>query len=316
MTKKTKMKPKNKIYIVLPCYNEELVVGASARILLDYVATLPYDIRLLFVDDGSSDSTWECLKVLHSLHPEVRALRLSHNCGQQVATLAGIKACVDEAAAVISMDVDLQDDIQVIGRMARDFCAGADVVYGVRRSREKDHWQKRVTASLFYRLMKAMGCELVEEHSEFRLLSQRAAHALLSFPERNLFVRCLVPLMGFESKMEYYDRQSRLAGDTKYSTSKLVELAVDGITNFSVRPIRWIMALGLACVLVAVPVIVWALVNWHLGTVSLGWPSLLISLWLLGGAQILATGVVGEYVAKIYTEVKRRPRYFVRDELK
>ena len=164
--------------------------------------------------------------------------------------------------------------------------------------------------------MKVMGCNLVVEHSEFRLLSQRAARALLSYPERNLFVRCLVPLVGFESRKEYYDRQCRLAGDTKYSTTKLMELAVDGITNFSVRPIRWIMALGVACALVAVPVIVWVLVNWNRGTVSLGWPSLLISLWLLGGGQIFATGLVGEYIAKIYTEVKRRPRYFVRDELK
>ncbi len=304
------------IYIILPCYNEELVVEESCRILLDYLHSLPEDIRLLFVDDGSRDSTWECLRTLHARHPEVRALRLSHNSGQQAATLAGMETCVDEADAVISMDVDLQDDIQVIGRMLKDYHEGADVVYGVRRSRMQDSWWKRVSASLFYRTMKAMGCDLVAEHSEFRLLSKRAARALLSYPERNLFVRCLVPLMGFEYRMEYYDRQTRIAGDTKYSTAKLMELAVDGITNFSVRPIRWIMALGVMCVLVSLPVVIWALVNWHQGRTSLGWPSLLISLWTLGGMQIFVTGMVGEYIAKIYTEVKRRPRYFIWEELK
>lgn len=304
------------IYIILPCYNEELVVAESARLLLGYLDTLSFECRLLFVDDGSTDATWKCISELHGRCSRVKGLRLSHNVGQQAATLAGLEACVGEADAMISMDVDLQDDMAVIPRMVADYNEGADVVYGVRRSRRHDTPWKRVTAFLFYRTMKSMGCDLVSEHSEFRLLSRRAAQALLSYPERNLFVRCLVPQIGFESKREYYDRQPRLAGETKYSTAKLTGLALDGITNFSVRPIRWIMMLGVLCILVALPVVVWVLVNWYQGKASLGWPSLLISLWMLGGLQILATGLVGEYIAKIYTEVKRRPRYFVWDELK
>lgn len=304
------------IYIILPCYNEELVVAESARLLLGYLDTLPFECRLLFVDDGSTDATWKCISELHDRYPSrVEALRLSCNEGQQVATLAGLEACVDKADAIISMDVDLQDDMTVIPRMVTDCREGYDVVYGVKRSRKRDIMWKRVTASLFYRTMKSMGCDLVAGHSECRLLSKRAAQALLSCPERNLFVRCLVTRLGFDSKSEYYDLQPRMAGRSKYSVAKLTGLALDGITNFSVHPIRWIMILGVLCILVALPVVVWVLVNWYQGKTSLGWPSLLISLWVLGGLQIFVTGVVGEYIAKIYTEVKRRPRYFVRDRL-
>ena len=301
-------------YIILPCYNEESVVRESVRLLTEYLTDVSCECRLLLVDDGSGDGTWDSIVEMCAAYPHVQGLRLSHNVGQQAATLAGMEACLADSDAVISMDVDLQDDMRAIPRMVEDFRKGADVVYGVRRSRACDSLWKHGTASLFYRAMGAMGCDLVYNHSEFRLLSQRAARALLSYPERNLFVRCIVPQLGFSSTRVYYDRQPRMAGDTKYSTMKLVRLALDGITNFSVRPIRWIQLLGCLCLLVALVVIVWALVNYVQGRTNQGWPSLLISLWMIGGLQILTVGIVGEYVGKIYTEVKRRPRYFVREK--
>ncbi len=301
-------------YIILPCYNEEGVVRDTTRLLLGYLSSKSCACSLLYVDDGSYDGTWDCIAEMCRTYPQVRGLRLSHNVGQQAATLAGIEACVDAAEAVISMDVDLQDDMRVIPRMIEEYRKGAEVVYGVRRSRACDSLWKRGTASLFYRIMKAMGCELVYNHSEFRLLSQRAARALQSYSERNLFVRCIVPQLGFPSARVYYDRQPRTAGDTKYSAAKLARLALDGITNFSVRPIRWVQLLGCLCLLVALAVIIWALVNYVQGRTNQGWPSLLISLWMVGGLQILTVGIVGEYIGKIYTEVKRRPRYFVQEK--
>ncbi len=302
------------IYLIIPCYNEQEVLYLTTDKLLSCLSSIPVPTKILYVDDGSKDKTWLLINQLCKLHANVMGLRLSHNVGQQTATWAGMKSCIKDADAVICMDADLQDDVNVLPRMVQDFQNGYDVVYGVRNDRTSDSFVKRFTAQTFYRLMKWLGCEMIEDHSEFRLLSKRAAQALLSYPERNLFVRCIVPQLGFHTTNEYYSRQPRTAGETKYSILKLTKLAIDGITNFSTRPIRWIQLIGCFCILVSFGVIAWALINYALGKTNQGWPSLLISLWLLCGVVLVSIGIIGEYVGKIYTETKRRPRYFIMDQ--
>lgn len=301
------------LYLIIPCYNEQEVLFDTTDKLLACMPGIPMPSKILYVDDGSKDDTWRIIDQLCKRHVNVVGLRLSHNVGQQSATWAGMEYCVKDADALICMDADLQDDINVLARMVRDFQEGYDVVYGVRNDRASDGIFKRYPAKVFYKLMRWLGCEMVEEHSEFRLLSRRAAQALLSYPERNLFVRCMVPLLGFNATNEYYSRQPRNIGKTKYSTIKLIKLALDGITSFSVRPIRWIQLLGCLSILVSFGVIAWAMANYALGRTSQGWPSLLISLWFLSGVLLLAMGIIGEYVGKIYTETKHRPRYFIMD---
>lgn len=299
------------IYLVMPCYNEEEVLADSVCQLLHLLPNLPCDTCILLVDDGSTDGTWPLICDLSEQNGAVSGLRLAHNVGQQTAIWAGMESCVEVADAVICIDADLQDDISVISRMMQDYLDGADVVYGVRRERLSDSRMKRWTALLFYRLMARLGCNTVYNHSEFRLLSRRAALALLSYPERNLFLRGMVPLLGFHTKKEYYDRQPRRAGETKYTMTKLTALAFDGITSFSVRPLHWILVAGAFFILVALGVIAWALFNRFTGRAVEGWTSLLVSLWLVAGLLLLAIGITGEYIGKIYNEVKRRPRYFV-----
>lgn len=301
------------LYLIIPCYNEQEVLRDSTERLLACLPNIPIYAKILFVDDGSKDDTWQIINQLCSIHSNAAGLRLSHNVGQQTATWAGIEYCVKDADALICIDADLQDDITVLPQMVQEFLDGHDVVYGVRSNRASDSIFKRYSAKVFYKLMKWFGCEMVEEHSEFRLLSQRAAMALLSYPERNLFVRCLVPMLGFNTSKVCYSRQPRKAGGTKYSTMKLIKLALDGITNFSVRPIRWIQILGGLNIMVSLFVIVWALVNYAMGKTNQGWPSLLISLWFLSGVLLIAIGIIGEYIGKIYTETKHRPRYFIMD---
>ncbi|MCD8265666.1 MAG: glycosyltransferase family 2 protein [Prevotellaceae bacterium] len=301
------------IYIVVPCYNEEEVLRDSCRQLLGITETLEEEARLLFVDDGSRDRTWELIRSLSEANDTVLGLRLSHNVGHQRALWAGMEAAAEHADAVISIDADLQDDIEVIPRMVRDFREGADIVYGVRKGRQTDSWLKRQTAQGFYRMMEAMGCQTVYNHADFRLLGKLALKALLSFPERNLYLRGLVPTLGFAERTEYYDRKPRRAGETKYPLTKMLSLALDGVTSFSVRPLRLISALGLLFVLVALGVCLWALVTYIESRSVPGWTSLLISIWFVGGVLLCAIGITGEYISKIYTEVKRRPHYFLRE---
>ena len=301
------------LYLIVPCYNEQEVLCDTTSKLLACIPTIPMPTRILYIDDGSKDNTWQTIEKLCKQHNNIEGLRLSHNVGQQAATWAGMESCVKEADALICLDADLQDDINVLPKMVRDFQNGCDVVYGVRNDRSSDSRFKRYPAWMFYKLMKSLGCDLIENHSEFRLLSQRATMALLSYPERNLFVRCMVPMLGFNTANEYYSRQPRNAGKTKYSTIKLIKLALDGITNFSVRPIRWIQMIGCFCIFISFCVIGWALVNYVMGKTNQGWPSLLISLWFLCGVVLVSIGIIGEYIGKIYTETKRRPRYFIMD---
>lgn len=302
------------LYLIIPCYNEQEVLCDTTDKLLACIPHIPMTTKILYVDDGSRDNTWQVINQLCEQHDNIVGLRLSHNVGQQTATWAGMEYCVKEADALISIDADLQDDINVLPKMAHDFLNGCDVVYGASNDRSSDSRFKRYPAWIFYKLMKSLGCELIENHSEFRLLSKRATLALLSYPERNLFVRCMVPMLGFNATTEYYSRKPRNFGESKYSTIKLIKLALDGITNFSVRPIRSIQILGGLNILISLCVIAWVLVNYILGKTNQGWPSLLISLWFLSGVLLIAIGIIGEYIAKIYTETKRRPRYFIMDK--
>ena len=303
------------IYIVVPCYNEEAVLAETTRQLANVIKSLVRPARILYVDDGSRDGTWSLIERLGGEYAEVRGVRLAHNVGHQQALWAGMEHVAGEAEAIVSIDADLQDDVDVIGRMVKDYAEGADVVYGVRASRATDSVFKRWTAQAFYRFMTAMGSETVYNHADFRLLSQRALRALLAHHERNLFLRGMVPLLGFNVRKEYYDRKERQAGESKYPLSKMLSLAVDGVTSFSVKPLRLIMIMGLVFILIALGVILWALVEYVRGNTIQGWTSLLVSLWFVGGTILLALGVTGEYIGKIYKEVKHRPLYFIMDEV-
>ena len=303
------------IYIVVPCYNEEAVLAETTRQLANVIKSLVRPARILYVDDGSRDGTWSLIERLGGEYAEVRGVRLAHNVGHQQALWAGMEHVAGEAEAIVSIDADLQDDVDVIGRMVKDYTEGADVVYGVRENRSTDKFFKRWTAESFYRFMHALGCETVYNHADFRLLSQRALRALLAHHERNLFLRGMVPLLGFNVRKEYYDRKERQAGESKYPLSKMLSLAVDGVTSFSVKPLRLIMIMGLVFILIALGVILWALVEYVRGNTIQGWTSLLVSLWFVGGTILLALGVTGEYIGKIYKEVKHRPLYFIMDEV-
>lgn len=302
------------IYIVVPCYNEEAVLKDTTEQLVALLPRLSLPARILYVDDGSRDATWDMIEAFAKAHPEVCGIRLAHNVGHQNALWAGMEHVADRADAIISIDADLQDDIEVIVRMVDDFRNGADVVYGVRRDRTTDSFFKRATALGFYKAMNSLGTGTVYNHADFRLLSHRALRALMDFPERNLFLRGMVPMLGFHTKMEYYDRLERKAGETKYPLSKMLAFAADGITSFSIKPLRSIFFCGVLFLLVAVGVIVWALIEYFDHNTIAGWTSLLISIWFVGGCLLMAMGVMGEYIGKIYQEVKRRPRYFVMDE--
>lgn len=303
------------IYLVVPCYNEEEVLTDTTRQLVEVINTLPRPARILYVDDGSRDHTWTLITQLSKEHTQVRGLRLAHNVGHQQALWAGMEQIAPEAEAIVSIDADLQDDVQVIRRMTQDYTEGADVVYGVRAARTTDSAFKRWTALAFYKLMQVLGSETIYNHADFRLLSNRALRALLAFPERNLFLRGMVPLLGFNVRMEYYDRKERQAGVSKYPLSKMLALAMDGVTSFSIKPLRCISMLGIVFILIALGVIVWALFENFRGNTIQGWTSLLVSLWFVAGTILLALGVTGEYIGKIYKEVKRRPLYFVMDEV-
>ncbi|MBQ9569354.1 MAG: glycosyltransferase family 2 protein [Alloprevotella sp.] len=304
-----------KIAIVVPCYNEEEMLPETTRQLLGIAERLKTeclaDATLLYVDDGSRDRTWELIRAHAAENPCVHGLKLAHNRGHQQALWAGLDWASEHADAAISIDADLQDDVEAILSMVREFQNGKDIVYGVRKVRTTDTWFKRVTAQGFYRFVKWLGGDILYNHADFRLMSRRALKALQEFPERNMFLRGMVYSLGFPHSVVYYDRRERLAGESKYPLGKMLSFALDGITSFSVKPLRFIVYLGLFFILIALAAIVYALVSYFQGHVVPGWASLLVSLWFIGGAILLAVGTIGEYVGKIYSEVKRRPRYFI-----
>ena len=307
--------------IVVPCYCEEAVLGETTRRLthvLDRLADAgDIDGRsfIYFVNDGSTDGTWPLIDRLHRENRRVNGLNLAANVGHQSALLAGLEAVVDRADALVSIDADLQDSPEVIADMVKAYRNGADVVYGVRRSREKDRWFKRTTALAFYRLMNAICKGMIYNHADFRLMSKRAVRQLCRYRERNLFLRGIVPLLGYQTAKVYYDREVRFAGESKYPFRRMVNFAIDGITSFSALPVRIVFVLGCLFNIVALIAAAFALYSWIRGTLVEGWFSLFLSIWFVGGCVLMSLGVIGEYVGKIYIEVKSRPRYNVEREL-
>lgn len=307
------------LYLVIPCYNEAAVLPQTTPLFTGKLAALaaagriaPHS-RVLFVDDGSSDGTWQTICAMAQTQPAVCGVRLSRNRGHQNALLAGLFEAVPQADVTISLDCDGQDDIHAVDAMLTEYEAGCDVVYGVRASRKTDTLFKRSTAQLFYRLMTRLGAESVYNHADYRLLSRRAVEGLAQFPEVNLFLRGLVPLVGYRSSSVYYDRAPRVAGETHYSLRRMLLLAVDGITSLSVKPLKLITVLGLAVFLASAVMIVWSIVRHFAGATVTGWSSLMCIVLFLGGVQLLCVGVLGEYIGKIYAEVKHRPRYIVQE---
>lgn len=305
------------VYIVIPCYNEEAVLKETCRQLLGVFDSMKQQAlindqsRIVFVDDGSRDKTWQMIAALSEKHTEVSGIKLAKNAGHQNALFAGLMTVKDECDCAISIDADLQDDIHVIPEFIRKFQEGSDVVYGVRNKRDTDTFFKRNTALAFYKLMKLMGVNMVYNHADYRLMSARALAALAEFPEVNLFLRGMVPLIGYQSAEVTYDRNERFAGESKYPLKKMLSFAFDGITSFSVTPIRMITAAGAVVSFLAVLAAVYVLISKFCGSTSSGWSSLMVSIWFLGGVQLLSVGLIGEYIGKIYKEVKRRPRFII-----
>ncbi len=307
------------INIVLPCYNEEAVLVETNHQLLSLTDNwlsnkIVDDFRIIYVDDGSKDRTWEIIESLCNGSQRVRGLKLAHNAGHQYALWAGLMWSVDKCDAVISIDADLQHDIHKMAEMIEAYRNGAEVVYGVRNDRATDSKFKKKTALGFYKMMQKMGVDLIPNHADFRLLGSKALKALSEYPERNLFLRGMVRTLGFKEQIIYFDCLDRVAGESKYTLSKMVNLAIDGITSFSVVPLRIITVIGLACVGISALEIIYILIQYFRGSVIQGWTSLLFSVWFLGGLTLFAIGVLGEYLGKIYKEVKRRPRYIIEKE--
>ncbi len=305
------------LYLVLPCYNEEAVLPETASRLkekMDHLIAdekISADSRVVFVDDGSKDKTWELIAGLHEQDKLFSGIKLSRNKGHQNALLAGLLTVKELADMVISMDADLQDDINVIDRMVEKYYEGNDVVYGVRSSRAKDSFFKKSTAQGFYKFMRLLGVEIVYNHADCRLMSRRAIEGLEQFGEVNLFLRGIVPLIGYPSCTVEYERGERFAGESKYPLKKMLNFAFEGITSFSVKPIRMITMLGFVIFSISILMLIYFLVVYLLGKTVAGWTSIVISVWAIGGLQLLALGVIGEYVGKTYMESKARPKYLV-----
>ena len=311
------MKTPYTFYFVVPCYNEEAVLPVTAP---DFVAKLEAlhaagritaDSRVLFVDDGSRDTTWQVISALSAQHTWVEGVRLTRNRGHQNALLAGLMTAKQRADVTVSIDCDGQDDINAVDEMLTAYEDGCDVVYGVRKDRSSDTAFKRGTARAFYRLQKKLGVESVYDHADYRLMSRRALEGLSQFEEVNLYLRGMVPLVGYRSTSVYYTRTPRVAGESHYPLRKMLALAINGITSLSVKPLKMITTLGIGVSFISLVMIVWSLVEHFLGNTVSGWSSLMCVVLFLGGVQLLCVGVLGEYIGKIYAEVKRRPRYLI-----
>lgn len=310
------------LYLVIPCYNEEEVLPETTRQLTAKMHSMmergliAQESKILYVNDGSKDKTWNIICELHEQNPLVRGVKLSRNKGHQNALLAGLMTAKEEADMVISLDADLQDDIGVLDSFVEKYYEGCDVVYGVRSARKTDTFFKKTTAQGFYKIMKAMGVDIVYNHADYRLMSRRALQELENFKEVNLFLRGIVPLIGFRSDVVTYERHERFAGESKYPLKKMMNFAFDGITSFSVKPIRLITTLGLLIFSVSIIMLIWFLIDHFLGHTEPGWTSIIISVWSIGGLQLLAIGIIGEYIGKIYLESKARPKYIIEEYLK
>ncbi len=310
-----------KLYLAVPCYNEEEVLRDSADKLVEKfdrmidTKKISEKSKIVFIDDGSADNTWKIISELHDENPVFDGIKLSRNRGHQNALLCGMMTLRDKADAVISIDADLQDDIEAFDEMVEKFEGGCDVVYGVRSKRDTDTFFKRTTAGAFYKVLNKMGADVIYNHADFRLMSKRALDAFSLYKERNIFLRGMVPLVGFHSDVVTYERAERLAGESKYPLKKMLNLAWEGITSLSVKPIRIITLSGAAILLISIAMILYLLVSFFMGSAIGGWTSILISLWALGGLLLIAVGIIGEYIGKIYLEVKRRPQYIIEESL-
>jgi glycosyltransferase involved in cell wall biosynthesis len=306
------------LYMVVPCYNEEAVLHETAKQLKEKYKCLierkliSEQSRVVFVNDGSKDKTWQIIEELHSDSPEYfSGINLARNSGHQNAVLAGLMTVKDICDIAITMDADLQDDINAIDSMVEEYYKGNQVVYGVRSERKTDTFFKRFTAESFYKFMKVMGADVVYNHADFRLMSKVVLKELENFKEVNLFLRGMIPLIGYKSTSVYYERNERFAGESKYPLKKMLAFAMNGITSFSVKPLKIITGIGFLMVFLSMIAFIWAFVAKFIGESELGWSSLICSIWFIGGLQILCLGVIGEYIGKIYAEVKQRPRYIV-----
>ncbi len=305
------------VYLVVPCYNEEAVLPETVSRLTEKMKTLiaaghaDENSRFLLVDDGSKDKTWELICRFCEENPLCAGLKLAHNRGHQNALLAGLMAAKEKADCAISLDADLQDDIDALDGFLAKFEEGCDVVYGVRNKRDTDSFFKRSTARGFYKVMKMLGVDVVYDHADYRLMSRRALEALGDYKEVNLFLRGIVPLIGYRSDYVYYDRHERFAGESKYPLKKMISFALDGITSFSVKPLKLISNLGILISILSVLGLLYALISYFVGVTVAGWTAIVCSIWLLGGIQLLCIGVLGGYIGKIYSEVKARPRFRV-----
>ena len=311
----------NKLAIVVPCYNEEEMLEKTISVLSGVLRDLSgkglvsEDSFLLFVNDGSKDKTCEILKEKAEKEPHVCMISLSRNRGHQNALMAGLSTACGISDMTVSIDADLQDDVLVIGNMVEEYLKGADIVYGVRSGRKTDSFFKRTTAQGYYRFLNSLGVKTVYNHADFRLMSNRAVAELLRYREKNLYIRGLIPELGFKTAEVRYERKAREAGESKYPLSKMAALALNGITSQSTKPLRIISFIGLMVMLICIAAAVYALISYFTGNVEAGWTSLILSIWFLGGVQLLCLGVIGEYIGKVYSEVKDRPLYCIEEKI-
>ncbi len=305
------------LYLVIPCYNEEKVLPETSRQLKEKLNHLILnekispESRIVFVDDGSKDKTWEMISHLHLQNKIFQGIKLTRNKGHQNALLAGLMTVMDHCDITISLDADLQDDINAIDEMVDKYHEGCDVVYGVRSARKKDTVFKKITAEGFYKLINSMGAEIVYNHADYRLMSRKALEGLQSFEEVNLFLRGVVPMIGYKSDKVYYERKERFAGESKYPLKKMLAFAWEGITSLSTKPIKLISLLGGLIFIISIIMLVYSLVRHFMGETETGWTSMILSIWSLGGLQLLAIGIIGEYIGKVYLETKKRPKFIV-----
>ena len=310
------------LYLVIPCYNEQEVLHETARQLKEKMESLKSrnmisdKSRIVFVNDGSKDNTWQIIEELHQSDSIFRGIKLSRNKGHQNALMAGLMTVKNECDAAISLDADLQDDINAIDAMVEKFSEGCDIVYGVRSARKTDTFFKKFTAESFYKIMEKMGVEVTYNHADYRLMSKRALDALEQFKEVNLFLRGIVPMIGYKTDCVYYERKERFAGESKYPLKKMIAFAMEGITSLSIKPIGMITALGVGIFTISIIMLIYFLVRHFMGQTVEGWTSLAVSVWAIGGLQLLAIGIIGEYIGKIYLETKARPKFIIEKYLK
>lgn len=310
------------LYLVIPCYNEEEVLPETSKRLtaklgaMIEMGLISQDSKIVFVNDGSKDHTWQLIRQYHEENPMIQGINLSRNKGHQSALLAGLMTVKEYCDMAISMDADLQDDVDAIDQFVEKYYEGCEVVYGVRSERKTDSFFKRASAQSFYKLMLHMGVEIVYNHADYRLMSRRALDEMEDFKEVNLFLRGIVPLIGFQSGVVTYERHERFAGESKYPLKKMLNFAFDGITSFSVKPIRMVTTLGIIIFAISILMLIYFLITWCIGWTVPGWTSIVVSVWAIGGLQLLAIGIIGEYIGKIYMETKARPKFIVQEYLK